>query len=277
VRAALLEGPVPPDARIPSTFAKDAQDALDGIFSECLADKICGSAFPDVKRDLMTVLARLDREPVRVRVTDSQTGAPVDITISRSAFAQVIRYMMYRPSSASAVPHHVHAAASGDFVPLGRTAISLGIGGGISFGFYLSSTCGEDLPWFTDAEAAAQSAGTFLGDYRVRQQRDACAAWPGAKLPAGYLEPVRSDVPVLILVGERDPVTPPRWGREIVEHLTQGRLVVVPGGGHSLRGLQNEECLTRLRTEFLEGASVERLPTDCVAEVRRPAFLGPPG
>src|SRR2546422_5722919 len=46
------------------------------------------------------------------------------------------------------------------------------------------------------------SANTFLGDYRLRQQREACALWPRAKIPAGYSEPVRGSAPVLILTGQ---------------------------------------------------------------------------
>jgi len=273
VRAAILEGPVPLDARIPFTFARDAQEALDGVLSDCLADSACGRAFPAIRREFLSVLGRLDSAPVPVSV--ALPDGTVRISLSRPAFAQVVRYMLYRPASAAALPLAIHSAARGDYTRLGRAAVSVGVGGGISIGFYVSNTCSEDLPWFTDAEAIAAAAGTFLGTYRLRQQRAACGEWPRAELPAGYLEQVRSSVPVLILVGERDPVTPPRWGHEVAEQLSNAQVVVVPGGGHAFGDLEPRGCLPAIREQFLARASVAGLPVECVSRVRRPPFQLP--
>jgi len=270
VRTALLEGPVPLDARIPLTFARDAQDALDGVLSECLADSACGRAFPAIKQEFLSVLRRVDSAPVPVRV--ARTNDSVQISLSRPAFAQVIRYMLYSPAAAAALPLSVHLAARGDFTRLGQMAVSVAVGGGVSMGFYLSSTCSEDLPWFSDAEGTTAAAGTFLGDYRLHQQRAACDTWPKAELPAGYLEPVRSEVPVLILAGARDPVTPPRWGHEIAKHLSNARVIVVPGGGHVFGDLGSPDCLPGIREEFLDRASVAELQVECVSRLRRPPF-----
>ena len=81
-----------------------------------------------------------------------------------------------------------------------------------SNGLYLSITCAEDLPWIKAGEGESLAANTFLGDYRLRQQREACALWPRATIPGDYSESVHSSVPVLILTGEWDPVTPPSNG-----------------------------------------------------------------
>ena len=44
-------------------------------------------------------------------------------------------------------------------------------------GLYLSITCAEDVP-LVATEAAERDDPTYLGGYRVRQQRAACADWP---------------------------------------------------------------------------------------------------
>jgi pimeloyl-ACP methyl ester carboxylesterase len=185
--------------------------------------------------------------------------------------------MLYTPQATRLLPLAVHRAAEGDFALMAERLRTLGISDAIAIGFYLSATCAEDLPWFDEAEAARQSAGTFLGDYRVRQQKAACAVWPRAQLPPAQLNPVRSEIPVLVLVGERDPVTPPRWGTELVGHLPRGRVVVVPGGGHSLAGLESPDCLSAIRRRFVDELAPERLDLSCLASVRRPPFfLSPP-
>lgn len=39
-------------------------------------------------------------------------------------------------------------------------------------------------------------------------------------------------VPVLLIYGEQDAITPPQKGRDIADHVPRARLVVIPGAGH---------------------------------------------
>ncbi len=73
------------------------------------------------------------------------------------------------------------------------------------------------------------------------------------------------DVPVLLLSGTHDPVTPPRWGAEAASHLPNSLHVVVPAA-HGV----NVPRVTRLQREFLDQASVEKLDTSFVADLRPP-------
>ena len=69
----------------------------------------------------------------------------------------------------------------------------------------------EDIPFIDDATLARETANTFLGDLRVREQRAACQAWVRGPVPADVHQLVRSAVPVLLLSGARDSVTPPAF------------------------------------------------------------------
>jgi hypothetical protein len=39
---------------------------------------------------------------------------------------------------------------------------------------FFSITCSEDIPFIREDDVAAETEGTFLSDYRVRQQQAAC-------------------------------------------------------------------------------------------------------
>jgi len=61
-----------------------------------------------------------------------------------------------------------------------------------------------------------------------------CLPWPPTE-PAGL--PVGADlpaVPTLLLAGDRDLSTPMEWAQQELAHAPQGRIVVVPGAGHSV-------------------------------------------
>ena len=97
----------------------------------------------------------------------------------------------------------------------------------------------------------------------------ACRVWPRGELPPGYREPVRSEKPVLILSGELDPVTPPRWGDHGARTLPNSRHLVVPGAAHGTLGVG---CVPELVGTFLDTADPAGLDAGCLDSLDRPPF-----
>jgi len=274
VRAAVLQGISPTDHFMPSDFPMQTERALQGVLSECLADKACSEAFPNIKEETKSVLAELIKGPVEVEIQKPRSNDRAKVKLSRDLAAEAIRYMLYSPVPASRVPLVLHLASQGNYAPLAQTAIRyrLNLVGSGSNGMYLSVTCAEDLPWIKPGEGERMAANTFLGDYRLRQQREACTLWPRAEIERDYAQPVKSDVPVLILTGQWDPVTPPANGERAAKTLTNSLHVVVPSGAHGLDGLEGMDCIDNLIVDFIERGSVAGLNTGCVKNIRRKGF-----
>lgn len=112
-----------------------------------------------------------------------------------------------------------------------------------------------------------------MGMYRIQQQQTACANWIRGNIPNDFLQPVRSDTPVLILAGEYDPVTPVSMAREIAGHLPNSQLVVIPQMSHMLDGLSNEDCFDRIAIDFIEQSGNSKLNTDCVKSMQPPPYV----
>jgi pimeloyl-ACP methyl ester carboxylesterase len=273
-RTVTLQGVSPTNHFMPADFALQTERALQGILSECAADEACNSAFPKLKEEAKSVLAQLISGPVEVEVQKPNSNDRVKLKLSRDLAAEAIRYMLYTPIPASRVPITIHAASQGNFVLLAQAAVRYRINlvATGSNGMYLSVTCAEDLPWIKPGEGERLAANTFLGDYRLRQQREACALWPRAKVESGYSDPVRSDVPVLIVTGEWDPVTPPANAETAARTLTDSLNIVVPHGAHGLDGLENIECINQINTEFIERGTAKGIDTTCVKSIRRKWF-----
>lgn len=276
VRTAILSGLAPPDERGPFHMARHAQRALDGLIAECAADAACRGAFPRLREEVATVLQKADTDPAVVTVTEGGTGQPVEVRMTRNAVAQTLRYMLYRPLSASLLPLSIHLAAQGDWSALAESAAQ-SFGGGalpqIADGYYLSLTCSEDLPFIREEEIPAAIRGTFLGDFRIRKQQAACAAWPVPPVDRAFLDPVVSDVPTLLLSGERDPVTPPGNAERAARTLKNSLHVVTPDAGHGSYGIEGAlECADGLMIRFIETGTVRGLDTSCLSRLKRPAF-----
>ena len=266
VRSVVLSGTAALDAYNPLDHAPAGQRALELLIAECAAQPECRAAYPDIRAELQAIRERIERG-VSVTVTNPVTREKQEVRPTWGLVAEGIRSLMYGPAAAGLLLQ-IRQAAQGDLGPLVQMAIDRRqtLDDGLDWGLAFSVTCSEDLPFITGEMSRERTAGTFLGDYRVRQQKAACAAWPRGSIPAGFHEPIRSDLPVLLLSGERDPVVPPELTERAARFMTNRLHVVIPRGSHATGG----ECTDNLIRDFVDRASVQGLDPSCAAAVYGP-------
>ncbi len=272
VRSAILLAVAPTDLKMPLHHAESGARAMDLLLNECERDPACHAAFPQIRDDWKNVLAQLEKQPARVEYSAPDKSAPTTVAIRRAVFGEKIRSWMYGPDKAARIPLIVHHAAGGDFVPFLKEAIGPSIPDFVADGMYLSVTCAEDVPFIDPAEAANLTAGNPFGDYRVFQQTRACSMWPRGEIPTDFLEPVRSNAPVLIFSGNMDPVTSPEYGEEVAKYLPNSRHVIIPEAGHGVDGMTDPGCIDRIAIEFLDRGDAKNLDVSCIRGMKPPPF-----
>ena len=271
-RAVVLHGVVAPDFRMPLPYARALDLALEGVIAGCAADAACAARFPALRASVARAFDRLRGASAAVKVGD--VGGPLaDARLTRGELAEAVRYRLYSAADAAALPSLLTRAAEGDYTPIANALVAhrARLGFATSRGMFLSATCAEDIPFLTEAEIREATSGTRLGDYRVRQQIEACGVWPrGAALGAHNDAPLAA--PALVLNGEFDPATPVAMARRAMTRLPNGRLVIIPHAGHSFFGLGIDACVDRVTADFLRRGSARDVDASCVAAARRPPF-----
>jgi pimeloyl-ACP methyl ester carboxylesterase len=270
VRTAVLEGVVPMEETLPLSHAAGGQRSLDLLLSWCEKDPACRTKFPNVRAEFALIMDQLAQNPAETELKMPGSDRPVHVHLSRGAIADGVRWMLYTPRTGALLPLLIHRAAEGDFAPLGQAALAsrIGMTQTIAMGMYFSVTCSEDVALIDPSTIAARTAGTFLGDYRTRQQIAACAAWPHFTIAPETKSSFRSDVPVLLIVGERDPVTPPAFADLARRLYSRSLLLVVPYGAHSVYS----PCVAGVQHDFVDRGGFEGLDTSCVAGSSLVAF-----
>ncbi|HSC69333.1 MAG TPA: alpha/beta hydrolase, partial [Cellvibrio sp.] len=128
----------------------------------------------------------------------------------------------------------------------------------------------EDWPQLSANDIAQSSA--FFGMPFIKDMQPFCAVWPKAKLPEDYWQPIKSDVPALLLSGKHDPVTPESWAQMVAKDLSNATSLVAAGGNHVI---STEGCVPQLIAQFIERASMHNLNTSCVEKIKPlPLVLG---
>ena len=266
VRTTYLGSPVPIDAGGPLDFARTEQVALDHTFERCTADAACRAAFPNLRDDLQQLVKRLDAGEVRVDVP----GVPNPVVLSRGRVAEWVRSRLYRPHDAAALPWFLHRAYAGDWSPIVDNMLSHArdIEEDLGFGLFFAITCSEDVPFLDEKDVAANTRGTFLEDYRLRQQQAACKLWPRAELPAGCRQPIRSAIPTLFVTGDLDGGTPLWFTDRVAQGFSNHVTVVVQGQGHT----EWNECVARKYEQLVRSGSVRGLNSPSCPPIPPPPF-----
>lgn len=266
VRTAHLASVVPIDVPPPLTMAKTAQSALEDVFLACADDAACRAAFPKLRDEFRDVIARLDARAARAAVPGVVRAVPLD----RGRVVEWFRSQLYRPGTAAAVPWLIHQAYEGDWQPIvdGIFTSALGLRSALSLGVFFSVTCMEDIAFMRETDIERETRGTFLGDYRVRQQRAACEHWPRAVLPEGYRAPVHSSVPTLFVSGDTDGGSPMWFTQHVARGFENRAEIVLRGRGHT----EWSDCLGKVYEQFVRSGTARGLDASSCRAVPRPPF-----
>ncbi|MGA8278358.1 MAG: alpha/beta fold hydrolase [Rhodanobacteraceae bacterium] len=270
VRSVVLDSVVPNQLVLGSEFAVDLDTALRADFAVCTNTPACKARFGDPYRTLYALRDKLRGAPLAVAYPDPVTFAPDHGTLDTDTLATIVRLFAYTPETAALLPIAIDQATAGNAAPLlGQSQLIRGDLAELSeSGMALSVICSEDADLLHDRP---EDAHLILGDALIRAFKAQCAIWPHGSRPANFHAPLISAKPTLILEGEFDPVTPPRYGEVVLKGLSKGRLLVAKGQGHNViaRG-----CLPKLVRRFVETLDAAGLDAGCLADFGpTPAFL----
>lgn len=269
VRTATLKGLVPHDLVIPFDFADEAQRSLDILISDCKEKQTCNAAYPNLEQELNTFFNT--KFPIKVAVLNPETQKKDTVELTKQIVALNMRVLLMSPSTTKNIPFIVSQFNKGNYDPL--TSIMLAIKKsylkGVYDGMTLCVICNEDYPALTRLTKETKTE-TFLDDYWIYRVTNSCEIWNPKKRQVEKTKISIRDTPVLIISGNRDGATPPKYGDNVLKYFSNGRHVVVNSGSHSFDGMRN--CVENIICDFVITGQSKVLKTDCVDLIKFPDY-----
>ena len=264
VRSIVLDAVVDPAFVLYQDAAADGQRALDLFFERCQADEGCQSTYPQLRSEFDALMNKLGEQPAQATIPNPITGKPLQLTVTSTLLANLIFNTLYVPDLVAMLPFAIHQAyAEGNYAPLITQAYL--VDAGIYYGMFYAVACTEDAPLL---DSKSDEQGLFENSLQTFQK--VCATWPHGEPPQVIHDPVVSDVPVLMLSGEADPITPPWHADQLSDSLHNSLNLIFKGMGH---GNSSNECAMKIMASFIETASIKGLDTACVESVTPPPFF----
>jgi pimeloyl-ACP methyl ester carboxylesterase len=261
-RTLVLDSVVPNTLVLGNEHARNLEDSLALQFERCRRQPSC-AALGDPRAQLNALLARVDAAPPLVRYRDGITGETREERLTRGHIASLVRLFAYAPQVAGLLPLELKEATAGRYESLMALSrlINGSLGDSIMQGMQLAVMCAEDADEMT---VDPKDVGSLLGTEMITVLKAQCSAWPRGKRDPAFRKPLAGDVPVLVLSGEFDPVTPPRYGDAVVKTLPRGRHLVVRGQGHNVLPVG---CMPKLFAKFVADADAKGLDVKCLDDV----------
>ncbi|MHC1478797.1 alpha/beta hydrolase [Frateuria aurantia] len=269
VRSIVLDGVVPNELALGQEHAANLEAALQAQSQRCEADPSCRRRFGDPYASLQQLSHQLQAQPQQLSVHDPYRYTLVQRRLDAGTLALVARMFAYSPLTMAVLPLSVDAARHGDAGPLMAQAELLHgtLEDSMSSGMGYSISCAEDADLLHDRP---QDAGTLLGNRFVDVLQAICAGWPRGQRPADFHKAFHSEAPVLLLSGQYDPVTPPRYAQAVAAGLPHARSLVLAGQGHNVILVG---CTPRLVASFLQDADVTAVDDACLKDLKAPPFF----
>lgn len=240
------------------------------LIRDCQSNHVCQQQYPDLLADFTAVNDRLAKKAVSQTVNDPLTYEASTLLLTRSKFIGAIRMGLYSPAVRALLPHAIHQAAKENYQPiLGVYGLSMN-GLDMAMGMHATVVCGEDIHRITD-QMREDAKNSYVSQNMLEGLEKTCEAWKIPSVDDSFSDPIKSDIPTLILSGKLDPATPPHWAAMIEEGLKNSLHLISPFATH---GVASQTCADKLIADVVNKGSVKEIDASCLQkDIRRSFFL----
>ena len=267
IRSVILDGVVPQQEALAQSHEKNLINALRKQFEQCEKQEACHETFGDVEEQMWQLFEKVETQKPVIKLQNYVTGDYEDVTLTKEALAIAIRMFSYSAKTMALLPLMISKANHGHYETLAAQANTIAklLQEGMS-NVELSIVCGEDVPFYTIKSASNNNI--FGKDFLAKTQKS-CDVWPHINADASFKDPVVSDLPVLLLSGELDPVTPPEFAELTMKTLSHSQHLIAKGQGHNVFP---QGCMPKIITQFIDKPD-EELETECLNDFNYEPFF----
>ncbi len=277
ISSVVLDSVVPPQENLLTNLWSSSAGGLNALFDACAAQPRCAAAYPGLADEFSATVRRLAEDPLVVDLPATPDRAAQTVVLDGYKLANIAVLASMDPERYPGLPQLIHATARGEGRALAESlAQGMQVPDTYSHGLKLGVICGEFAPFTTREDIAAAGRAAFPGfpaavlelQPQFGRPMDDCEVWDVSASDARFAEPVRSDLPVLVMAGTFDAITQVSLADVVAETLPNSTVVRFPAIGHDV--FEESECGREVMASFLRDP--ESVAVECVAQMSIPEF-----
>lgn len=273
IRSVVMDSPLPLEVDYDEESNQNLLEALNKVLTACEDSPTCSQSFPELQKRFFQYLEDITNTPLEVSVQHPKRGNMETFRVSGKDL--VALFSSLSEEDIPMVPLLIEQFIAGDLSALKPQLASLleepGTGAGI--GMRLSVWCAEEYP-FTDQEKIRDETNryaTIKGLSPAVYSASVCEAWRVKAQGPAENRAVKSNIPVLLMSGEYDNLTPSKWASRMQQNLSNSYHLVFPSWRHTVTTNWSNPCGMESANAFFNDP-LAKPDLDCFAQIQAPAF-----
>lgn len=272
LRSAIIDGVVTTNIEFNLAATYTFSGALRNLFAACAADAQCNQTYPNLETVFLSVLDRLEQTPVPLTLKIPDTEEPLETKLDRDEFLLFFEPYIANSSNASALPQNIYQAAEGDF-SWAVSELSKALRDDDSAtGMYHAVLCSRVDSIAVDPSTvfpAPYEQLIAIGENESASYQHFCDLLQVEREPVFAYD--NTEIPVLVLNGGYDPVTPQLYGEAVARNFQNAHVYTFPGVGHGSMfapaGTPAATCVEAIALDFLSDPN-QTPDSRCLSEVK---------
>jgi pimeloyl-ACP methyl ester carboxylesterase len=273
IRSVVMDSPLPLESKYDEESNANLMEAVERLLADCAADPACQQRFPKLQTRFFNYLEKISDSPLAVKVENPDEGKQETFYLRGKDLMNV-----FSNASTAAVPNiplGMEKIINGDLSAVKEQLVSLfappGIGDGI--GMRLSVWCAEEYPFSSQATIAAETNkyAPIEGLSPAVFEDEICKIWSVKKVKKLENKAVKSKVPVLLINGQYDEQTPPKWAAAMQSGLSNSFHLVFPAWKHTPTTNWSNPCAMQAANDFFNAPKVRPNPP-CLGQIKEVKF-----
>lgn len=252
IRSLILDSVYPPGRGGVTSFPAVLDLAFRNFFQWCAETETCRTHQP-IEQALDAALKQLHKTPITLTIPRRDGEVPVDIVVNDHRFISAVFSALYSKHQWHRIPAAITAVQGGDQ----RALLSLMepfVHSALSEDFYslvfMAVDCRDHgISAREDYQQELEKYPRWQKYTQDLWQYQACHIISAAKAVSAS-PTVLPEVPVLILAGALDPITPVEWAEFLHQEWPGSHLHIVPDAGHAI--INSDDCIYQSLRSFLD-------------------------
>ena len=273
IRSVVMDSPLPLEVNYDEESVNNLLESMDKLLSDCETDDVCNDAFPYIKSRFLKYLEEKTNNPLEVKVENPKNGKLETFYLKGKDLISV--FSSASTGSVPNIPYEINKILKNDLSSVEKQLQSLfqEPGDGIGKGMRLSVWCAEENP-FNSQEKITIETNKYpevKGLSPTVFDKKVCEIWSVKEVPEIENMAVKNDIPVLLISGEYDELTPVKWAESMTNNLTNSYHLIFKGWKHGPTTNWSNSCAMKAANDFFNNPTEKPAPA-CFEQIKRPKF-----
>ncbi len=275
IRSVVMDSPLPLEVSYDEESVGNILETIKTLLNDCESDNNCNKAFPNLSERFFSYLRDKTKNPLEVSVKNPNTGKQERFYLKGEDLIGI--FTLASTGQVANIPMEMNKVLNGDLSSITyylATLFEESGDDGSGKGMRLSVWCAEEYPFNSQEKISIETnrypevKGLSPNTFKA----SVCDIWSVQKVSDIENKAITTDIPVLLISGEYDELTPVKWAQNMLPNLENGHHIIFKGWKHTPTAYWDNPCGMEVANKFFENPNEKPHPK-CLETIKATKFI----